>query len=66
MQEEAERVGKRDLVATDEPTAAVKSVHHTASKINGVAPKRKPRIGAEYQAVIPPVPPQKKEEGQQH
>lgn len=59
---------KRDLASeleVDCPSQPVpKSVHHTASKIHGIAAKRQPRIGADYQAVIPPL--QNPEQQKQH
>lgn len=57
MQAQVEQVGtKRDLGAEQHAECPTKCVHYTASKINGIAPKRKPRIGADFQAVIPPLP----------
>jgi hypothetical protein len=58
MQPEAERVGEKRAVCAEclKDCPAAKQVHHTASKIHGVAPKRKPRIGPDYQIPIIPVP----------
>jgi len=50
-----EAPGKRPLSAEDaEELSSAKRVQHTASKLHGVAPKRKPRIGAAYQ--VPALP----------
>jgi hypothetical protein len=37
-----------------------KKPHITESKILGTAPTRRPRIGPEYQAELPPLPPPKR------
>jgi hypothetical protein len=41
--------------SADSQPPGAKSLHLTASKIHGIAPKRKPRIGPDYQAVVPPL-----------
>lgn len=45
-------------LAEDGSEKAAKSLRITSSKILGTAQPRKPRIGPEYQAVIPPLPQQ--------
>lgn len=51
-----EASGKRPLAAvgTDPELGSAKRLQHTASKLHGTAPKRRPRIGPEYQ--VPALP----------
>jgi len=44
---------EEDLLACDPSEKASKKLHFTDSKIHSIAQPRKPRIGPEYQAVIP-------------
>ena len=50
QQREQKRAPEREAPAGEEPG---KRVHLVASKIHGIAPVRHPRVGPEYQAVIP-------------
>lgn len=53
--------GKRPLIAVgaDREVGSAKRLQHTASKLHGIAPKRRPRIGSQYQVpslpeIVPP------------
>ncbi len=50
----AARAGKRPLEEEPEPDALGGKAKLTTSKILGVAHPHKPRIGPQYQAVVPP------------
>jgi hypothetical protein len=58
--DEAEGAGTTSAVTTTDSEAAgagggsaSKRVQVAVSKIHGIAPQRRPRIGAQYQAVVP-------------